>query len=509
MITRASTGRAGFEFYTSTVPVDFKGETVHFFFYSDIDLNNLEPYDIQVNGSPLLTMRPDEKGNLQIMDNPGNGDANFYMYRRDGNGDGVGAFRLSVPVSMLTSGQRARISVMGHARGTNAWFMLFKVPHAIQWLRNVALQDVSFSVKQFNDKLLIDAPAHLAGKKVSVISDGKESKKAEFELQGEMAKASVSAKAPKNSFAIKYGEQEYAVEIKNGDGSINNNEIRGNFIYSSHAHMHNGWTADFTKRYRPDYYGAYEPFFENRYEKGLVSMLNSSHQDIAWVDRPEVCILMRDTLLLTPIIKDAFARPDYGFDIEDGLMLREYIQRHPDAKDKITELLNRKLLSVGATFNCPYEDMYGPEDLVRQLYLGKLWVKKTFGGYDSKVYWNVDVPGKTLQFPQILKKAGVDYMVISRHARSLTHWKSPDGSTVFTYSPVHYGEDIIHLSKDMGEKVKYGAEQVLWWGRFFEGGETQTPLLSSQDMHPAVDYSDYIEAWNNTETVLDVNSQEK
>ena len=280
-------------------------------------------------------------------------------------------------------------------------------------------------------------------------------------------------------------------------------------MFTSHAHLHNGWTADFTKRYRPEYYGAYEPFFDNKYEKGLISMMNSSHQDIAWVDRPEVCIILRDTLLLTPIIRDAFARQDYGFDIEDGLMLREYIGRHPDAKEKITELLKRKLLSVGATYNCPYEDMYGPEDLVRQLYLGKLWVKKNFGGYDSKVYWNVDVPGKTLQFPQILKKAGVDYMVISRHARSMTQWASPDGSSVFTYSPGHYGEDVIHLSKAMGEKVKYGAEQVVWWSRYFQGAETQTPLLSSQDMLPAIDYSDYIEAWNNTESVLDVNSKEK
>ncbi len=149
------------------------------------------------------------------------------------------------------------------------------------------------------------------------------------------------------------------------------------------------------------------------------------------------------------------------------------------------------------------------EDLVRQLYLGKLWVKKTFDGYDSKVYWNVDVPGKTMQFPQILKKAGVDYMVISRHARSLTHWASPDGSSVFTYSPGHYGEDIIHLSKDMAEKLKYGAEQVVWWSRYFEGGETQTPLLSSQDMLPAIDYSDFIDAWNNTSSILDLNDRDK
>lgn len=509
MIARASTGKAGFEFFTSTVPVDLNGKMVTFFFYSDIDLNNLEPYDINVNGKPLLSFVPDEKGNIQIIENPGNGDAVYYLSRRDGNGDGVGAFRLSVPAAMIRKGERAKISVVGQAKGTNAWFMLFKAPNAVERLKDVALKDVSFSIKQFNDKLLIDAPAHLVGKKVSVVSDGKESHVATFKLQGEMAKAAVTSSAPKKSFQINYGREIYSVEIKSGDGSINENVVKGNFFYTSHAHVHNGWTADFTKRFRPEFYSAYEPFFENKYEKGLISLMNSSHQDIAWVDRPEACIIMRDTMLLTPIIKDAFARTDYGFDIEDGLMLREYLERHPDAQEKLAELLNRKLLSVGATYNCPYEDMYDAEDLVRQLYLGKLWVKKNFDGYDSKIYWNVDVPGKTLQFPQILKKAGVDYMIISRHARSMTHWASPDGSSVFTYSPGHYGEDLIHLSKDIDEKLKYGAEQVVWWSRYFEGGETQAPLLSSQDMLPAIDYSGFIETWNNAGTVLDENSKEK
>ena len=509
MIARASTGKVGFEFLTANVPVDYKEEMVNFFFYSDIDLNNLLPYDIKVNDKPLLTFVPDKNGKLQILNNEENGDANYYLYRRDGNGDGVGAFRLSVPASMLVKGEKAKISVVGQAKGTNAWFMLFKVPDAIKWLKDAAQNDVSFSIKQFNDKLLIDGPARLTGMKVSVITDGKKSKLTTFKLQGEMAKAAVTSAAPKNSFQINYGKEQYTVEFKDGKGSISENIVKGNFFYASHAHSHNGWLADLTKRYKPDFYSAYTPLFENKYEKGLISIMNSSHQDIAWVDRPEVCIIMRDTLLFTPIIKAAFERKDYGFDIEDGLMLREYLERQPQAQGKLTELLNRKLLSVGATYNCPYEDMYDAEDLVRQLYLGKKWVKKNFGGYDSKVYWNVDVPGKTMQLPQILSKAGVDYMIISRHAKSMVHWASPDGSSVFTYSPGHYGEDLLHLSKDIGEKVKYGAQQTVWWSRYFEGGETQTPLLSSQDMLPAIDYSEFIDTWNKTEAVLDENGQEQ
>ncbi|MDE5417395.1 glycosyl hydrolase-related protein [Labilibaculum sp. DW002] len=509
MIARASTGKAGFEFLTAKVPTDLKEEMVNFFFYSDIDLNNLYPYDIKVNGQPLLTFVADKNGKLQIKNSVGNANAQYYLYRRDANGDGVGAFRLSVPAKMLVKGEKAKISVFGHAKGTNAWFMLFKVPNAIQWLKKAALNDVSFSIKQFADKLLIDAPARLVGQKVYVISDGKKSKAGTFKLQGETAKASVTSLAPKKSFQIVYGKDKFEVEFEKGDGVINENVVKGDYFYASHAHSHNGWLGDLSKRYRPDFFDAYTPLFQNKYEKGLISIMNSSHQDIAWMDNPEACIIERDTLLFTPILKDAFERSDYGFDVEDGLMIREYIERHPESQAKITELLKRKLLSVGATYNCPYEDMYDGEDLVRQLYLGKKWVKKNFGGYDSKVYWNVDVPGKTMQLPQILSKAGVNYMIISRHAKSMTHWESPDGSTVFTYSPGHYGEDLIHLSKGIDEKVKYGAEQIEWWSQYFKGGETQTPLLSSQDMLPAIDYTEFIEEWNETETVLDENGKEQ
>ena len=90
----------------------------------------------------------------------------------------------------------------------------------LQWLKDVAQKDVSFSIKQFNDKLLIDAPAHLAGEKISVVSDGIESKVAIFQLQGEMAKAALTASAPEKSFQINYGKEKYTVEFENGNGEI-------------------------------------------------------------------------------------------------------------------------------------------------------------------------------------------------------------------------------------------------------------------------------------------------
>ena len=39
--------------------------------------------------------------------------------------------------------------------------------------------------------------------------------------------------------------------------------------------------------------------------------------------------------------------------------------------------------------------------------------------------------------PQLMAKAGIDNMFISRHERGVFDWLSPDGSSVTTYTPDH------------------------------------------------------------------------
>ena len=509
MISRASTGKMKFEFLTDVVPENFKKNTVSFFFYSDISLNKPQPYDIEVNGKALLTFVANEEGTLDILDNPGHGKAEFFLIKRDGNNDGIGAFRLTIPINYVVKGEKAKIKVQGQKKGSNNWFMIFKANDVIERLKISIETEVAFSIKENGKFLSIDAPAYFANRSVYIESDGKKSKKVKFIVQGDLAKASVQINRPNEYFIIFYGDKQIKVAFDKKNGISKKSEIIGPYFLNHDIKFKGIWTATLSKLYKPTFFESFDNFFDRKHEDGVVSIMNSSHQDIAWVDRPEVCIILRDTLLFTPIIKDAFIRKDYGFDIEDGLMLREYIDRHPESRQQITTLLNKNLLSVGASYNCPYEDMYDSEDQVRQLYLGKKWIKKMFGGYDSKVYWNVDVPGKTLQLPQILKKAGVDYMVISRHAKGMFYWKSPDGSSVFTYSPGHYGNDLIHLSKDMQNKLKYSANQVDYWSPYYDKKKAYTPLLSSQDMLPAIDYSDLIDTWNGFDHITDEKNNKK
>ena len=510
MIARATTGQMGFEFLTGQVPSNYKEETVTFFMLSDIDLNLHESFDIHVNDKHLLTFNTNDDGSLAITQNPGKGKAQFIVVSRDANGDGIGAFRLTVPTSWVEKGESAKIKFNGHKKNSNCWVMIFKAADAVSRIKESVKSEAAFNIKEQNGVLYVDAPGFFEGKKVYAISDGKKSKIKTFKAQGELSKVSFNIESPKKDFSIVYDDAELNILFENGDGNISKTDIVGNYLLHHQANNQgDNWYASLTKLYKPEFNETFDDFFEKKYEDGLVSIMNSSHQDIAWVDRPEVCIILRDTLLLAPVLKDAFIRDDYGFDIEDGLMLREYLERHPESKEQLTTLLKRNLISVGATYNCPYEDMYDAEDQVRQLYLGKKWVKKNFGGYDSKVYWNVDVPGKSLQTPQILKKAGVDYMIISRHAKGMFHWASPDGSSVFTYSPGHYGNDLLYLSRDMNNKLKYAADQTLYWEDSFKGGEIQTPLLSSQDMLPAIDYSDFIEKWNNFDSIVDEDGSTK
>ena len=66
------------------------------------------------------------------------------------------------------------------------------------------------------------------------------------------------------------------------------------------------------------------------FKAGSVSVVPSSHQDIAWMDSIGKCIEFRDEKMITPVLARLKANNEFKFSVEDGLSLREYLQRHPD-----------------------------------------------------------------------------------------------------------------------------------------------------------------------------------
>jgi alpha-mannosidase len=229
-----------------------------------------------------------------------------------------------------------------------------------------------------------------------------------------------------------------------------------------------------------------------------IRILSSSHQDIAWMNSPEACMEYRDIHCLTPALAMMAQNPDYCFVMENMLNLMEYIEKHPERRDDILRFTREGRMEWGATFNQPYESLLSGEQLVRETYFGRKWLKKNFPGCDTRVYFNPDVPGRSMQMQQILSKAGIPYMIISRYHEGFYHWSSPDGSSVLAYSPGHYSNASTILGAPPEEGAKLLKAKLDSWGPYYQkhGIPPEFPLLHSVDFSQPTDFGPLIQLWN-------------
>ena len=232
--------------------------------------------------------------------------------------------------------------------------------------------------------------------------------------------------------------------------------------------------------------------------QGRLHIISSSHQDIAWMDSPEKCIVFRDTNCITPALAMMARDPVYSFTMENMLNLMEYLERHPERAAEVGRLTREGRMEWGATFNQPYESLLSGEQLVRQAYFGRLWLKRTVPGADARVYFNPDVPGRAAQMPQILAKAGIPYMIMSRYHEGFYRWASPDGSSVLAYSPGHYGNAAAYLNAPPAEGAKAISANLAKWTGYYAGRglPAEYPLLNSVDFSQPTDFGPLMSFWN-------------
>ncbi len=253
---------------------------------------------------------------------------------------------------------------------------------------------------------------------------------------------------------------------------------------------------------------------ESNLRNGDIMLFTTTHQDLGWLNHVDACVIDRDTLWLTPFIDRLGKDPDFKMDIEQTSIIMEYIHRHPDKKDIINKYLKEGRICVGATYIQPYEEMYSGEALARQFYLGSRYMKKNFDGYTPLSYFNVDVPGRTMQMPQIMTKAGVENLIISRHERGLFYWKAPDGSKVRTYSPGHYiyFYNVLGMS-DTAAVKELGREAVLWYEKFndVKGAKGVMPAMLNYefiwDQKPVQNCIPFITMWNSIKEIKTENGK--
>jgi hypothetical protein len=234
------------------------------------------------------------------------------------------------------------------------------------------------------------------------------------------------------------------------------------------------------------------------FANGHVYLVTSSHQDTAWMDTPAACRKYRIESNLLPALEMMRKDTNYTFCMEGALHVMELLDAHPELRDEVIRRMQEGRLEFGATYNEPYESWLSGEELVRETYYGRRWIQKNLPGCDAKVAFNPDPPARSLQMQQILSKAGIPYMFISRYHEGLYRWASPDGSSVLAYTPGHYSLHQGYLNGRPEACVKAISGKLRAEGRYYS--ERDIPptycFINTHDFSRPVDFRPLMGAWN-------------
>ncbi|MCD6384355.1 hypothetical protein J7M23_01120, partial [Candidatus Sumerlaeota bacterium] len=170
-------------------------------------------------------------------------------------------------------------------------------------------------------------------------------------------------------------------------------------------------------------------------KKKMVFLIPHSHSDLSWGGTFSQCEVM-NMEALDSAVEYMRRKRKFRFTCEHVYAVKRYLELMPEEKKRaIIRQIKSGRMEISALYHGTEENFPGPEALARNFLFGKKWLKQTLG-VDSRVAWSMDTPGHTTQMPQLLKKAGVDFYVISGGAEGqrLFHWRSPDGTSVAVFS---------------------------------------------------------------------------
>ncbi len=190
--------------------------------------------------------------------------------------------------------------------------------------------------------------------------------------------------------------------------------------------------------------------------KGDVYVVPFSHLDLFWAGTREEC-LSRGSRVIMKAIQVAERHPEARYLLEDEVFVANFVDAHRGTPEleQFKKLVKEGRIEIGPKWAGIYQNTPRAETLVRNLYYGKQYARNIFG-VDPKSVHLGDLPGYTWQFPQIMQKSDVPYIVMTRMGpqdKSLFRWKAPDGTTALLwYVKKGYGWGVdLGLHKDLDE----------------------------------------------------------
>jgi alpha-mannosidase len=181
-----------------------------------------------------------------------------------------------------------------------------------------------------------------------------------------------------------------------------------------------------------------------------------SHLDLYWGGTQEEC-LSRGIRIINRAVQLAEKYPEFRFLLEDDVFAANFVDAMKGAPelDAFRRLVKEGRIEIAPKWAGIYQNLPRGEALLRNVVYGKRFARDVFG-VDPQVAHLGDIPGFTRQYPQILAKSGVPYMVMTRMGppdTSLFRWKSPDGSSVLLWNTIKgYGWGVgLGLHRDLDD----------------------------------------------------------
>jgi alpha-mannosidase len=183
-----------------------------------------------------------------------------------------------------------------------------------------------------------------------------------------------------------------------------------------------------------------------------------SHLDFYWGGTREEC-LARGNDIIAKAIRLAKQSPDFRFMLEDENFVANYVDSHKGSAEltDLLRLVKEGRIEIAPKWAAIFQALPDGEVHVRNLLIGKRYARAVFG-VDPQVAHMGDLPDYTPQYPQVLAKSGVPFMVMTRMGpadTSLFRWKAPDGSSVLVWNALKgYGWGTFLTSAQLDDAQK-------------------------------------------------------
>lgn len=175
--------------------------------------------------------------------------------------------------------------------------------------------------------------------------------------------------------------------------------------------------------------------------------IGNSHLDLAWL-WPMHETYRKTARTFAAQLRNIELYPDYKYIQSQPASYEMCRKYYPELFERIKKAIKGgQWIADGAMWVEPDTNMSSGEALIRQLVHGKRYYKEVLG-VDSRTLWLPDTFGYTGALPQILKSAGVDYLVTQKIYWSYNEgekfpyhyftWEGIDGTKITAFLPTSY-----------------------------------------------------------------------